>query len=80
MKQDVLATLTQILRDLLADDDIELTMDTVREDIAGWDSFNYINFIVAVESEYGIKFRLAEVESFRDVGAIVDAIATARAR
>jgi acyl carrier protein len=79
-EQERLATLTQILRDLLGDDSIELTMNTVREDVPGWDSFNYVNFIVAVEAEYGVKFRIAEVESFPDVGAIVKAIDTARGR
>jgi acyl carrier protein len=71
-----LTTLTQILSDLLGDEAISLTMDTVREDVPGWDSFNYVNFIVAVEAEYGIKFRIADVESFPNVGAIVKAIGT----
>jgi acyl carrier protein len=78
--QDRLAALTQILRDLLGDDSIALGMDTMREDVPGWDSFNYINFIVAVEAEYGIKFRIADIESFPNVGAIVHAIAAAEAR
>jgi acyl carrier protein len=78
--QERLATLTQILRDLLGDDTIELTMTTEREEVPGWDSFAYINFIVAVESEYGVKFRIADVESFPNVGAIVTAIGTAKAR
>ena len=75
-----LATLTQILRDLLGDDTIELTPATVRADIPGWDSFNYVNFIVAVEAEYGIRFRIADVESFANVGAIVNAIGNAAKR
>jgi acyl carrier protein len=79
-EQERLATLTQILSDLLGDDAIELTMDTMREDVPGWDSFNYINFIVAAEAEFGVKFRIADVESFPDVGAIVKAIGTARSR
>jgi acyl carrier protein len=69
-----LAILTRILRDLLADDTIELTMQTAREDVPGWDSFCYVNFIVAVEAEFGIKFRIADIESFASVGAIVNAI------
>jgi acyl carrier protein len=52
----------------------------MREDVPGWDSFNYVNFIVAVEAEYGIKFRIAEIESFPNVGAIVKAIEAARPR
>jgi acyl carrier protein len=75
-----LATLTQILRDLLGDDRIVLTAATLREDVPGWDSFTYVNFIVAVEAAYGIRFRIADVESFQDVGAIVAAIGTAAKR
>ena len=79
-EQETLTAMTQILRDLLGDDTIALTMDTVRENVPGWDSFNYINFIVAVEAEYGVKFRIADVESFPNVGAIVNAIVGARGR
>jgi acyl carrier protein len=31
----------------------------------------YVNFIVAVELEFRIKFRVADVESFETVGDIV---------
>lgn len=79
--QDILNRLTRILRDLLSDDSIALTMETRRDEVANWDSFAYISFIVAVETEFGIKFGVAEVESFQNVGAIVqriDAILAAR--
>ena len=69
--QEILAAFTRILRDLLLDDSIILTMETRREDIPNWDSFNYINFIVAVELEFGVKFKIADIESFPNVGAIV---------
>jgi len=39
-------------------------METRREDVPNWDSFNYINFIVAVEMEFGVKFKVADIESF----------------
>jgi acyl carrier protein len=68
---EILTVFTRILRDLLLDDSIELTMETRREDIPDWDSFNYINFIVAVELEFGVKFKIADIESFENVGAIV---------
>jgi acyl carrier protein len=69
--QEILVAFTRILRDLLLDDSIILTMETRREDIPNWDSFNYINFIVAVELEFGVKFKIADIESFPNVGAIV---------
>jgi acyl carrier protein len=69
--QEILTEFTRILRDLLLDDSIALTMETQRQDIPNWDSFNYINFIVAVELEFGVKFKIADIESFPNVGAIV---------
>ena len=73
-EQEILTVFTRILRDLLLDDSVVLTMETRREEVAGWDSFNYVNFIVAVEIEYGVKFKVADVESFANVGEIVTAI------
>lgn len=74
-EQDILALFTRILRDLLMDDDIVLTMDTRRPDVPNWDSFAYVNFIVAAEGELGVRFNVAEVESFETVGEIVAAAA-----
>jgi acyl carrier protein len=70
-EQAILNTLSEILGDLLGDGSLALTMQTRRADVPGWDSFNYVNFIVAVEMRFKLKFRIAEVESFEDVGAIV---------
>ena len=75
--EQILAAFTRILRDLLMDDEIVLRMDTKRSDVPNWDSFAYVNFIVAAEIELGIKFNVAEVESFETVG---DVVAAARAR
>jgi len=69
--QDTLQLLTRLLRGILFDDSVELTMDTKREDVSNWDSFNYINFIVAVETELGVKFKVADIEAFQNVGEIV---------
>lgn len=69
--QDILEAFTRILRDLLADDSIVLSMETKREDVDGWDSFNFVNFIVVAEMELGVKFAVSAVESFENVGDIV---------
>lgn len=70
-EQDILETLTRILRDLLLDDSIVLTMATRRDEVRDWDSLAYISFMVGVETEFGVKFGVAEIESFENVGAIV---------
>jgi acyl carrier protein len=73
----ILAVFTRTLRDLLMDDSIELAPATRRSDVPNWDSFAYVNFIVAIEIELRIKFNVAEVESFETVG---DIVAAAQAR
>jgi acyl carrier protein len=69
--QEILRVFTGILRDVLLDDSIVLSMETRRQDVPNWDSFNYINFMVAVEIKFGLKFKVADIESFENVGAIV---------
>ena len=69
--QDLLALFTRLLRKLIGDDSIALAMDTRRGDVAGWDSFMYVNFIVAAEMELDIRFSVADVESFQTVGDVV---------
>lgn len=68
---ETLQSFTQILRDLLDNDSVVLNSDTRRSDIPEWDSFNYVNFIVAIEMRFNVKFGVAEVESFQTVGEIV---------
>ena len=70
----ILTRCTRILRELLSDDSIELTMATTRDAVPNWDSLAYVTFIVAVELEFGVKFGVADVESFETVGAIVERI------
>ncbi len=71
---DILNTLTRILQDLLLDDSIHLMLETKRDDVPNWSSFDYIEFIVAVELEFGMKFKLSEIESFENIGDIVKVV------
>lgn len=73
-EDEVLTKLEAILQSLLGDASIKLAARTTRADVPGWDSFAYVNFIVAVETEFGIRFQLAEVESFETVGEIARAV------
>ncbi len=69
--QQFLELFSRTLNDLLGEESILLCMETRRIDVPNWDSFSYINFIAAIEMELGIRFSVADVESFENVGAIV---------
>jgi len=48
----ILDAFTRLLRDLLSDDTIVLTMATRRDDVLNWDSLGYVTFIAAAEMDH----------------------------
>lgn len=71
---DIYATLTQLLRDVLGNDAIEISPEMTAADIDGWDSFNHLNIIVAVETSFGIRFGTREIDGLHSIGDLVRAI------
>jgi acyl carrier protein len=65
---EIYKQLTTLFRNLFDEDTIVLTPETTAADIEGWDSFNHINLIVAVEAKFGIKFKTAELDELHNVG------------
>jgi acyl carrier protein len=74
--EQVYLQLTEIFHDQFDDDCIVLTAETTAADIDGWDSFNHVNLLLAIEVKFGIKFRTAETESLYNVGHLVQIIQT----
>jgi acyl carrier protein len=71
---EIYEQLTEIFRDLFDDDALALRPETTAADVPGWDSFNHVNLIVAVEARFNIKFKTAEIEGLRNVGHLVEVI------
>jgi acyl carrier protein len=67
----ILAQLTDIVRDVLNDETLTLTPATIAADVPEWDSFNHINIVAAAEVKFGIKFKTAELEQVRNIGEFV---------
>lgn len=75
-KTQVLAEVQEIFQDVLDNEDIELTAETVADDIEEWDSLSHIQLIVAIEKHFKIKFTSKEILSWKNVGEMIDCIAT----
>jgi acyl carrier protein len=67
-EDEILARLTTLFRDIIGDDDIVLTKATTADDIADWDSATHITLIVAVETEFGIRFTTGEIDRLENIG------------
>lgn len=63
--------LLPIFRDVLENDDIELTESTVAADVPEWDSLNHIYLVVAIEKQFKIKFTTHQIQSWQCVGDVL---------
>ena len=73
-RQEVYERLNKVFREELDDETIELHDETVASDVDGWDSFEHVNLIVAVEEEFQFKIPMNKVISMKNVGEMVDVI------
>ena len=74
----ILSDLTTIVRLVLDNEDVVLTLATVATDVPEWDSMNHITIIVESERHFGIKVRTADIEALHNVGDFVTLIAAKR--
>jgi len=67
---DVGEKLEQMLRELLGDDSIVLTDETVAEQIPGWDSYVQINLMFRIEQELGVPLPGNKIFEFKNFGEL----------
>lgn len=73
-RNEILSRIQDIFRDVLDNEEIELTDTTVADDIEEWDSLSHIQLIVAIEKDFQIKFTSKEILSWKNIGELVDCI------
>ncbi len=71
---EIYERLTQTLRDVFDDDTLVATPELTAHDVKEWDSVNHITLVVAIEEEFGVKFKTAELEKMKNVGQMAEAI------
>lgn len=73
-KNEVLSKVQEIFRDVLDNEEIELTFDTVADDVEEWDSLSHIQLIVAIEKYFDLKFTAKEIMEWNTVGDMINRI------
>ncbi len=71
----VYSRLNKVFRDVFDDDSISVTPKTTANDIEDWDSLEHITLINAVEREFGMKFKMGEISSMKNVGEMAAIVA-----
>lgn len=73
-KNQILADVQDIFRDVLDNEDLEISFETVADDVEEWDSLSHIQLIVAIEKHFQIKFNSKELMEWKTVGDMIDCI------
>jgi len=75
-KIDILKKVNQVFIDTLDNEDIVLSYETTANDVEDWDSLNHIQLVVAIEKQFKIRFTSHEIQSWKNVGEMIDCILT----
>ena len=64
----------KIFRQVLEDESIVINPETKADDIEDWDSLNHIYLIIEIEKVFNIKFMTQEIENWKNVGDMIEAL------
>lgn len=70
-KNEITEKLTAIFREVFNDGAIILQDEMTAADVENWDSLTHMIMISKVEEEFGIKFRLKELNKLKKIGDII---------
>jgi len=73
-RNDVLKQLNDVFIDILDNEKIILNDQTTANDIKEWDSLAHIHLVVAIERHFNIHFSSKEIQSWDNVGELIDCI------
>ncbi len=62
--------LKKIILNELNLDEFDIKDETTANQVPGWDSFNHINVILAIEKDYNIHFKGLEILKVKNIGEL----------
>lgn len=73
-RSTMLKEINDIFIDVLDNEDVVLDESTQATDVEDWDSLNHIQLVVAIEKHFKIRFTSKEIQSWKNVGEMMDCI------
>jgi len=73
-RKDILSQINEIFIDTLDNEHVVIEETTQATDIDEWDSLTHILLVVAIEKYFKIRFSSKEIQSWNNVGEMLDSI------
>jgi acyl carrier protein len=70
----ILKEVNEIFIDVLDNDKIVVKESTTANDVEEWDSLTHIQLVVAIEKHFKLRFTAAEIQKWKNVGEMCNAI------
>ena len=75
-RNDILKQINDIFIDTLDNEELLIIEATTADDVEEWDSLTHIQLIVAIEKKFRIRFTSKEIQSWSNVGEMLNCIET----
>lgn len=75
-RTEIVERLTGIFRNVFTDNGLVITDEMTSNDVEKWDSLTHMLMITEVETVFGIKFKLKDLNKMKNVGNLIEIIQT----
>ncbi len=66
--------ISNVLTTILEHSNFEMHDELTAKDVDGWDSLSHMMIITKIEEEFGIRFKLRELNKLKNMGALVSLV------
>jgi acyl carrier protein len=75
MNKDEIYTRLQGIFDNVFMEEVKISRELAAKDVEEWDSLTHVSLVLAIEEQFGLRFKVGEIESAKNVGDLVSLIA-----
>ncbi len=75
-KTEIVNKLTPLFRNIFSDNSLEISDELSALEVENWDSLSHMLLIAEVEKNFGIKFKLKDLNKMANVGEMISIISS----